>query len=254
MWVLAVRALEGPDAARIEALSSAIGITAYEARPRAFGLVPHVVATFGQRPAADRAAEILEDAGMQPLLLGEDEMESDAGRVVARSFVLGPSDVRIVLRDGRTFDCAGADIALLLRGTRIRQDQRTEVTTERKLSVGKAVLTGGILLTKNKKKETTVSTEVREGFVYLYGVGLPDIVISETAVLYDGLGPAMAPTRAANFARLVTELRARAVGALYDERMLTRAGQAQVLGGVLAPEPFFDVATTVLSLSLRNPV
>lgn len=251
MWVVAVRTLEGPEAPRIAAITAALGLTPYEARGRVQGPAPRVVATFGQRGPADRAAELLDAANLSPIVLGDEQIESDARRLFARSFSLTPSGVRFVRRDGQAFDVEGANITLLLRGTRIRRDQRTEVTTERKLSVGKAVLTGGLLLTSKKEKETVISTEVREGFLAVYADGAPDFLLGETTILYDGLGAAMGPTRAANFARLVTELRQRAVSAPYDERLLTRAGQAQVLGGVLSPEPFLDVAMTVLAASLR---
>jgi hypothetical protein len=250
MWVLAIRAVDPPEPQRVEAIATALGLTPYEARARAQGPAPRVVATFGQRAPADRAAEVLEAAGLDPLVVGDDQIESDARRLLVRSFVLGPASVRFVLRDGRSFEVAAADFTLLLRGTRIRRDSRTEVTTERRLSVGKAMLTGGLIMTSDKKKETTISTEVREGFLSLYAATTPDLLVGETTVLYEGLGPAMAPTRAANFARLVAELRSLAATAVYDERLLTRAGQAQVLGGVLGPEPFLDVATTVLAASL----
>jgi hypothetical protein len=250
MWVVAIRKVEGDEGARIAALQAALGLTAYEARPRALGPVPRVVGTFGQREPADTAAAILGGADMSPLVLGDDDIESDARRAAVRSFGLEPEGVRFVLRNGRTVDLEGREIRLLLRGTKIRSEQRVETTTERKLAVGKAVLTGGLLLTKQKKKDVTISTEVREGFLHVYASGEAVLSLVESGLLYDGLGAAMAPTRAANFARLVSELRARAPRAPYDERLLTRAGQGQVLGGVLGPEPFLDVATTVLAATL----
>jgi len=250
MFVVVVRRLEGAEQPRIEAMQAALGLTAYEARPRAMPPAPRVVATFGDLGTAETAAAILGGAEMSPLVLGDEQIESDARRAFPRSFVLEPDRIVFRLRDGRSIDVDAGSIRLLLRGTRIRREERTETTTERKLSVGKAVLTGGLLLTSQKKKDVVISTEAREGFLHVYAPGTPDLVIGETGLLYDGLGAAMAPTRTANFARLTAELRARAVRAVYDERLLTRAGQAQVLGGVLAPEPFLDVATTVLSASL----
>ena len=252
MFVVAVRKLEGEPGPRIEALQAALGLTAYEARPRAMPPVPRVVGTFGEIGAAETAAAILGGADLSPLVLGPEQMESDAQRTFPRSFELGPDRVTFRMRDGRTIDVYGDAIRLLLRGTRIRREERIETTTERKLAVGKAVLTGGLLLTKQKKKDITVSTEARENFLHVYAAGQPILVLGESTVLYDGLGTAMAPTRAANFMRLTAEMRARAVTAVYDERLLTRAGQAQVLGGVLAPEPFLDVATTVLAASLAG--
>jgi hypothetical protein len=214
------------------------------------GPAPRVVATFGQRAPAEQAAEALRKAGLDPVVVGGEQMESDRTRAFLRSFSFGPASVTFGLRDGRSVEVPTADIQLLLRGTRIRHETRTDVTTERRLSVGKAVLTGGLVMTSTRKKETAITTEEREGFLAVYAASAPDLIALETAVQYQGLGDAMQPTRSANFARLIAELRKRAPAAPYDERLITRAGQAQLLC-ILAPEPFLDVALTVLAATLR---
>jgi hypothetical protein len=55
--------------------------------------------------------------------------------------------------------------------------------------------------------------------------------------------------------RLAAERRARTPGAIWDERLLTRAGQVHVLSGMLDPERWADVAIAVLAASLvtRSP-
>lgn len=71
------------------------------------------------------------------------------------------------------------------------------------------------------------------------------------ALTYESFGPRRQPSRAANFAVLVAELRRRCPAAVYDERLLTRAGQARVLGPALSPGEHRDVAITLLVRVLR---
>ena len=65
-------------------------------------------------------------------------------------------------------------------------------------------------------------------------------------LLFDGLH-AVEPTRAAGFARLTTELKGRAAQARYDDRLVSRASQAGMLGALLSPEEHVDVAVALVS-------
>ena len=94
MFVLAVRNLSGDEDRRVEALAAALGLPAYDAHLRAQGPAPRVVATYGAKAEASRASEALHAAGLDPFVLGEEQIESDAQRVLPRSFtprVVGPS-------------------------------------------------------------------------------------------------------------------------------------------------------------------
>ena len=67
-----------------------------------------------------------------------------------------------------------------------------------------------------------------------------------------GLGSALRPSRAANFTYLVAELRMQCPHTLYDERLLSRAGQAALLSPSLNPEEYLVVATALLAKVLRG--
>ena len=72
-------------------------------------------------------------------------------------------------------------------------------------------------------------------------------MLRETELQYQGLGAALAPVRTANFRRLVHELRTRSPLASYDDRLLTATGRANVLGGILPPDRYLNVALALLA-------
>ncbi len=57
----------------------------------------------------------------------------------------------------------------------------------------------------------------------------------------------MQPTRMGNFNQVVALLRTCAPDAAFNDRLLTRAGLLQILAGVLAPDPYVDVALALLA-------
>jgi hypothetical protein len=57
-----------------------------------------------------------------------------------------------------------------------------------------------------------------------------------------------------NFTYLISELRRRCPDALYDERLLSRAGQVALLGPSLNPEEHLIVATALLRKVLGSKI
>jgi hypothetical protein len=114
-----------------------------------------------------------------------------------------------------------------------------------------ALLTGGLKMTKTTEKTLESTTQTREGFFHLYAGEQQTLVFREGGLVYDSLGTALQLTRQANFSYLITELRRRSPGACCDDRLLTRAGQVQLLGPVLSPENHLDIATSLLAKLLE---
>jgi hypothetical protein len=105
-----------------------------------------------------------------------------------------------------------------------------------------------------KGTTTHRGTEVAEGagLLQVRAGSAPPVDLHEASLVYDGLGPALQVSRAANFVRLIEILRQRCPAAAHDERLNTRAFQAQVLGPGLSPEENFDVALALLVRARRN--
>ena len=234
----------GPDLAdAVTRLAGTLGIAPYDARRRLHGHGPHVVASYADAGTADHTADALGRAGFGAVVVppgyGEDS-------TVAHAFAFEASGLRVTPRSGADVVLAFARIRLLVRGTRIVSETRTEVTKQRSLSIGRAVLSGGLVMTKTTTTERSHQVEERDGFLVACSDDGPDVIFLDAELLYDGLAADRQPTRTANFLRLTTLLREKARIARFDDRLLTRAGQAAVLGGLFEPEANLDTAVAVI--------
>ena len=73
----------------------------------------------------------------------------------------------------------------------MKQETSTETTKERKFDIGKAVLSGGLVISKTVKTTEQKITEEREGFLFVYAEGVLPLVFREGALDYSSLGPAL---------------------------------------------------------------
>lgn len=235
-------------------LASALGVTVFEAmsRLRVPGNGPLVVAVFSDREPANRLVDRLQDGGFSAALLLADEISAEDSLPSVRRFSIGEEILRVETAVGGGLDICYRDIRLVLRGTSIVRSTSRETVKNRSFNLGRAVLSSGLMLTKTTKTVRDVTSEAREGFLVLYQEDGPAVTFNENGLSYDALGPALKPTRASNFAYLAGEIRSRCAGALYDERLLTRAAQTALLGPRLSPETHLAVATGLLAKVLRN--
>jgi hypothetical protein len=236
------------------ALAAALGTTVYEARSRLRlpGKGPLVAASCRDREAADKIAERLASGGFDAIVLDQDEIETESAQFIVRKFRLDDEALDVESVNGQHLTVDYRSIDLLLRGTGIVGKTETETSKERKFSLGRAVLSGGLVMSRTKKVTREIKTEEREGFFNLYSGSLPILVFRESALVYDSPGFALKPSRTANFAHLLSELRQRQPGAAFDDRLLRRAEQAALLGPLLSPEEFLSVATSLLAKVLRQ--
>jgi hypothetical protein len=261
LLVLAIYNLKGNEALLARQLAAILKRTVYEAssRVRAPGGGPSVIASFAEPRAAHAAAAALEARGFDVLLLDATEIETERRRFVVWRCELGDETMRLEARPAvatgtdATLVVPYAGIDLLLRGVTIVTRKAVVPTTTRRLSLVRAALTGGLMLTKSVRPPRPPPVEEREGFLHLYTRGMPPLAWREDRLQYRSLGKALLPSRHANFAQVVAELRRRCPGATYDERLATRAGQAQLLGPTLSSDDHLDVAISVLAAALRKP-
>jgi len=113
-----------------------------------------------------------------------------------------------------------------------------------------ALLTSGLKMTKTTEKNLESTLETRKGsFTCMRGSA--NAHFREGRLTYEALGIAMQPTRQANFVYLLEELRRHSPEAIYDDRLMNRAGQVQLLGPSFSPEKHLNIATSLLAKVLR---
>lgn len=148
----------------------------------------------------------------------------DAAAIVATDDMVRPGaftvgDVALRAEGGE--ELPYVDLLGVLRAVRPHVTTTTKTVKETKLSLGRAVLTGGLLSTKKGEKEVTERVEEREQLVYLLRrSGATAWSVRARTASFTGLGADMAPSFAQNLLKLVAELRRRAPDAAYDERLL----------------------------------
>jgi len=234
-------------------LSDALGIVFYDAlvRVRVPGKGPLIVAVYAEKNFAIEKAEKLCAAGFRTLVLGHDQVETDSARIVVRKFLLKDSEIGFEERTGSPMSIAYDLIRVIIRGIRIVRTTETETVKDRKFDAGRAILTGGLALTKSVSLRQQSVSEIREGFIYLYSDKQRPLVFLESALQYESLGPSLQASHAANFTFLVAELKRRCASAVYDDRLVNKAAQTLLLGPRFDPEKHLDMAITLLSKSLR---
>ncbi|KAB0670291.1 hypothetical protein F6V30_09045 [Oryzomonas sagensis] len=242
---------EGADEL-VQALAAALGITAYEARPRMLGGGPAVVASFADPQRAFALAGKLERSGFATLVFDATEVRGRGGRFVVRRFEFRKWALRIESGDGQQAEILYDDVDLLLPCTSVVGFTETKTVTERKLSLGKTLLAGGVPMTTKVERQEVVSTEERSKSLHLYAGTRSPAVFSQSGMTFDGLGDAMKMSRELNFAHLTSELRRLCPKAAYDDRLLTPAGQARLLGPGLNAETNLNLAVEILARSLRE--
>jgi hypothetical protein len=236
----------------VQALIGTLGMTAFEARQRIIGGGPAVVASFADEQQALALASKLGQRGISTLVVDASAVRSRAGHFIVRRFELGEWSLRIETGDGKCAEIPYQEIDLLLPGTSIIGYSETKTVSERKLSIGKTLLSGGIPITKKVERQEVVTTEEARKALYLYAGNRPPVDFSRDGMTYDGLGAAMKLSRELNFGYLISELRRLCPGAVYDDRLLNRGGQLRLLGPAQNPDINLDLAAHILSRSLRR--
>jgi hypothetical protein len=252
-YVVGLQNLAGDEETLARELAEVLGASVYDARLRIRAAEggPGVAAVFPTREEAQACSRFLREKGIQTVVLDPERIETDSRRFLVRSFAFGCEGVEVISRLGEALEIPFADVDLILRGTAINQQTELETVREKKFSLGRAVMSGGLVMTKATKTTQESTSEKRENFLQIYAGALPPIVFRESALLYDSLGPVMKQSRQLNFNFVAQELKENCPAAVFDDRLMTRLWQSRVLGPSLVPEAHLDVALSLLAASLR---
>src|SRR5262249_55271049 len=193
--VATVHAVPDLEAA-VAALIDAAGTTAAEARMR---LAPEPPALLARLPP-DRAAALaaaLAKAGAKAVAIDED-VPSDADRFQARSFAFEESEAFFTARGGETPHLGWDSVRLVLRGARAERTTTAHTESATRFSLGRTVLTGGLVMTKKTTSTVHGHQESSEQFVLVHGEAGEQVLLAEESVEFSGLGALIQPPRTAD--------------------------------------------------------
>lgn len=252
MQIVAVHSWQKDEAEVAGIIAATLGILVYEARQRIVGGGPAVLACLADPAAATTLAESLSRAGIPTLVFDREELRKQRRPFPVCRFELGAQALEIESGDGESGTITYDTIELLLVASCSTRTQSTTTVTERKFSLGKTLLAGGIPMTKKVSREESVFSDQRDESLWLYAHGRGPFIFERSALNYEGLGSAMQMSRDLNFVHLKNEVRRRAAQARYDERLLNRGTLVRLLGSSLSPETDLDLAFEILAGALRT--
>ncbi len=259
MFVVALTELRGTLEDEAAALARDLGCTAYDAR---LLLAPGVPAIVRRTPDREPAVELLgriRARGHGAVACDQAAVVSSDAMTSMRRFRLGPD--AITLDDVPDANLPYDDVVALVPAVhRSRTDTET-VTREKKLSIGRAIMTSGLSMSKTVTREAHNSVEEREGVLYVFRrSGATPWILREHGTVWVGHGQPLARSAAENYRIALTTLRSRAPGAAFDDRLVTRRApeRAALSGGPAttaiktSSESGTDLLAHLLALSLAR--
>jgi hypothetical protein len=246
--LLAIARIPDSAEARTRAAAAA-GLALADLNRRLAGTLPRVLLAAVPDERGAGLAQALEELGFGVLTCDVAAVPDDGDRVVARRVELAPDTLIVADSRGASHRCPGRAIALLQRGVRVTRTEEKVTTSERRLSLGKAVLTGGMMLTKKVEKTALTPVDTADPFLLVSRRdGEPDIILYERRIDYRQMGAEMQPSSRANLERLWTWLSRLAGPDAVDDRA-ARPGFVTGLPATAA-DPV-DLAVYLVALARR---
>ena len=242
MHIVAITALSGPIEKEAAALAFDLESAAYDERLNLNAGFPAVVLA---TPDEERAEALL----LQLRKRGQAAIGCDGGTVVPGDKMIslrrfGLNERAVLATDRPGFELPFAEIAVMVRATLVQTRETHAVVKEKKFDVGRAIATGGLMMSKTTVREVTSVKSETDDVLYLFRRDRePPWILRASLTHYPALGADLGPVARTNFLTLVALLRKRAPRAAYDERLLAmrfvpeRARRAAAATPSLASSP-----------------
>ncbi|MEJ2202292.1 MAG: hypothetical protein P8X63_14925, partial [Desulfuromonadaceae bacterium] len=248
MQLVAVHGWQKEEGEVAKIIADTLGTVVFEARQKIAGGGPAVVANFADPKQAAEVAASLGRQGVPAMLVDSLEVRRRQPPMKVSRFELGSQGIKLANMAGETCTVAYPDMELLLVAVcSAGMTETTGTVTERKFSLGKTLLAGGVPMTRKVTREQTVLAEDRDKALWLFAAGRTIAICYCGTMDFASLGAAKQLTRDLNFSYLTEELRRLAPQACFDDRLLKRPAMIRLLGPTLCPETDFDLALEVLA-------
>jgi hypothetical protein len=219
MEIVAVVSLARSVEEEAASLATDLGLTPYETAVMLRGAMPVIVFRSEDHARITAVAGKLRGRGHGAVACDLDEVVASDAMFRPKAFRFEGSDF-IGIANGEERRMTASDVHVLVRANHRTRTEDVVTTRERKLSFGRAAVTGGLLLTKVSESTGKRVTDEREPVLYIFPVDGPPWLLLSTHMRYDGLGAAMRRSMAENFEVLLGTLRSLAPSAPFDTRLL----------------------------------
>jgi hypothetical protein len=217
LYIVAVTELRSPIETEAARIAEDIGSTPYEVRITLTAGMPAVVLTTQDKELAQRVLSRICERGNLAVGCDDGYVVDSESMVTMKRFRMDPDGYRTEEAPNELLPYG--DVLAIVRATHRQSSSSRTVVKERSFSAGRALLSGGLVMTKTTTRETKQSTDEREHVVYLFRrSGERPWIMRQDEAKYNALGAQMQPTNALNFPLAVTRLRENSPTALFDTR------------------------------------
>lgn len=222
MDIVAILSLATPVEDEAPHLAAALGLTVYEAALALRAPSPAPVLRTEDRARALALLAALRSRGHDAVACDAAAVATGAALFPVRTFAFGDDGLSCTsLASNATAEVRWEDVVALVRAVHRSWSESLEKSTTQSLSLGRAALSGGLMMTKKVTTETKHSSSEHEPVLYLFRRQGPPLLFMQSRVRYDGLGGVLQPSQLQNFATLSRRLREHAPRAPYDERLVS---------------------------------
>lgn len=231
-------------AAEAAALAPILSVGAYELRVLLGGGAPLVL---GGGLDVDRARALLgavRARGHGAIACDEASVTSSDALFQPRDFTLGEGAIE-GSAEGTTAHLSWGDICAVITAMLVERETTTVEGSKRSFSAGRALMSGGLLVSKKTKTSRSETEEVRVRAAYLmHRSGAGHWLVTETGLRYAGLGARIGHSTNENFTTLLAIVRQHTPHALHDDRLLTQKRAAGLTGASLRAAKSSNAAQT----------
>jgi hypothetical protein len=201
-------------------IASALGLGLYDARMRLVSPLPSILASGLSLQDAQRLLALLRGRGHGAVACDAATIPGHERALVARGFELAPSAFVVLDAQKRRLEVPHAQILGVVRAAEQSSETRSIETREKKLSVGRALLSGGVMLNKTVTKvEQSASADLQQ-VAYLFRSTTPEaLLLEERSLSFEGLGSARGSSARQSFEALMLALKRAAPAALHDDSL-----------------------------------
>ena len=251
-------ALEG----EVGALAPVLGRGAYELRLALASPPPVVLFQSEDLESAKRALATLRGRGHGAVACDVGSVTSSSSMAVPKGFRFD-SDAFVGEVPGVGEVCVEyVQVAALLPALHTTIAESSSEHTEKKFSLSRAALSGGVILTKKQTVREHETTQERERVLYvMHSSGAGHVLLRESRLSYSGLGDRLGPSSTENFTTVLTLLRQHAPRAPFDERLMRhrRSAGSLSIGGTASARTItasndgeIDLAAHLLTVALLS--
>ena len=256
MDVVAIVALGRSVEEEAPKLAADLGLTAYETGVMLRAPMPVIVLRTDDRARTTDLLGKLRSRGHDAVACALDAVTSSDDMFRPKAFRVDAGDF-VGIGHGEEHRLPLAAISALVRATHVTRTEDVIVERQRKIGIGRAALTGGLLGTKTVEKESTRVTHEREPVLYVFRVDAAPWLLASTQLRYDGLAQDMKISKMENFEVLVRSLRELAPAAAFDARLLSvRANTTVIAAGpkhlATSSSASLDILAHIVAMSLAR--